>query len=578
MNTAISFREAGFGQLVLAALSAALLLSGGVRSQEKKPEAKQAKADVAEAGRAARAVAEAIGLRGPVDILVGAWAGAPSWGKPSGKKEPPKVTQLFDKYQVQDGAPLPLWNDEASETQLYCYLLNLAQQVERSTFERVARKDVRYEDAFDHPEKYRGEVIHVEGFLRKMRRIETPPRLAVERGVSTLYLGWIFDPKNPNVTQPWYVVFTHDPGRMQSTGPLNRRVTFDGYFFKRLRFEVEDSWFNAPLVIGHTPALVRELPNDVAYRQRGAVAAAGVSFLGGPFQIAGPLSTGVYNQTWPAIEPKPWQEKQPDVAVKLDLSPYTIIDGEPVLSYAADPSPSSEALAHANVLAIAHKQSQEAIFKGARRDVTRAHMMNQCEKYRGEVVHVEGTLARIRRFDPTTFGREAGITDEYEAWVFDSKQYGANPICLYVTEVPSEIKEKIERGEAERLLLPVKFDGYFFKRYRYKTGERNNNKDVWRDAPLLIGKTIVFPPPAPAEEQTEITKGMMMLFLGVLLGTMSLALGVAFFYRRGDQAIRARVAGASALSFGEPAPGETKTEPTGADPSQFSGFPRSTEN
>lgn len=550
----------------------------GAKPTEGKPaDAKPGDAKKAqdEATRAALAVSEAIGLRRPIEAMVGAVAGLGSPSAPA-KKVPPRVTQLFEKYPVEDGAPLPLWKDDAPETQLYSYLLSLGQQVERSTFERAARKDIPYEQVFEEPAKFRGEVVHVEGILRKLKRVE-PPEYARRRGVEQIYIGWVFDPKNPNLNRPWYVVFTRLPSKLDFKDRPDRRVTFDGYFFKRLRFEVEDSWFDAPLVIGRTPALVNELPSDVAYRLRGSAAAASVAALGGPLPMTAPLATGMFNQTWPAVDKKPWDVKLPDVASKLDLSPFTIIDGEPVLSYDQDRSTSSEAIGFSNVVIQAHRMPQEAIKRGAQkhRDLTYPHFMKQSEKYRGEVVHIEGTLARLRRYDPSRFTKAEGITAEYEGWLYDPKTYGNHAICIYFTELPPGFQV------GEKLNEPIAFDGFFFKRYRYKT-----SGDRWLDAPLLIGRTIerrVFDM-APAQHGIATNKEMIMAFLGVLLMTMSVGLGAAFFYRRGDNTVRSRLASASNLSFTEissgPVPeGEVQPPPppTGADPTQFTGFPRSTD-
>jgi hypothetical protein len=334
---------------------------------------------------------------------------------------------------------------------------------------------------------------------------------------------------------------------------------------------VEDSWFDAPLVIGRTPALVNELTTDVAYRQRGSMAAASLSGLGGPFQIAGPLATGVYNQTWPAIEEKPWN-KLPEVGTKIDLTAFSIIDNEPVLSYEQDRSTSSEAIAFSNVLVIAHKMPNEALKKGARKDVTYAHLMKQCEKYRGELVHVEGTLARVRRFDPSRFSKPEGITAEYEGWIYDPKVYGSSPVCIYFTDLPSGVEVK------EKLNVPIKFDGYFFKRYRYKTaGQSKTGGDAWKDAPLLIGRTVEIGAfdVGPVQQGITTNRDMITAFLGLLVVTMSLALGIAFFYRRGDRAIRSRISGASSLSFAEAPPDDgVRPSPTGSDPTQFTGFPQ----
>src|SRR5262249_32477556 len=64
---------------------------------------KAAKAEAEELGRAAMAISEAIALRRPIETLVNMSA-SPTWSKLLNvKKEPPRITQLFEKYPVNDG-------------------------------------------------------------------------------------------------------------------------------------------------------------------------------------------------------------------------------------------------------------------------------------------------------------------------------------------------------------------------------------------------------------------------------------------------------------------------------------------
>jgi hypothetical protein len=477
----------------------------------------------------------------------------PEPGKdPNGKekKERPRASrQDLSKWQVQDNMPVPLWNERAFEAQAYCKLIDIARGVERSTFERGANKQVTFATLMEDPAKYRGEVVHCEGILRKLRRADPPA--ALRDHVPALYVGWIFDPRNGdlNRNQPWYVVFTQMPPNLDLKDRPEQRVTFDGYFFKRLRFEVQDDWFDAPLVIGRTLSVVRELPSNVAYRNKGAQAAASVLGYGTPLNLVGPLVTGSLNLTWPPVELKPWQEELPKVATKLDWlnRQFTIIDREPVISFKQDPSPSSETVAYYNVMALAHKLPQTAIQKGARSDLTFTHFFEEPEKYRGEVVHIDGTLARVTRYDPSNYEKEAGIKDHYEGWIYDPKNYGANPMCLVFSELPAGVKE----GKNN---VAISFDGYFFKLLRYKSGERTQKGEVSRLAPLLMGKTITVRKfdTTVMEQGLTTGKSMVMGFLGLLLATMAIALGVAYYYRRGDKVVRTRIATASNVSFTEP--------------------------
>jgi hypothetical protein len=189
-------------------------------------------------------------------------------------------------------------------------------------------------------------------------------------------------------------------------------------------------------------------------------------------------------------------------------------------------------------------------FAGAVRsnlNLTPAHLMQEPRKYRGEVVHVEGHLRRIRRFDPPMMAEQAGVRDLYEGWLFD-KTYGANPLCLVFTELPEGLTV------AEKMDQPVTFDGYFFKRYRYQAAD---GKAEGREVPLLIGNAPVLTvapvaatPPADSGWSTSLLVGFMVL----VLVSGGLLLGLIWWFRRGDHQVRSRIASATAPTFVDPVP------------------------
>jgi hypothetical protein len=180
-------------------------------------------------------------------------------------------------------------------------------------------------------------------------------------------------------------------------------------------------------------------------------------------------------------------------------------------------------------------------------NLTPAHLMQEPRKYRGEVVHVEGHVRRVRRFDPPMMAEQAGVRDLYEGWLFD-KAYGANPICLVFTELPEGL------SVAEKMDQPVTFDGYFFKRYRYQAAD---GKAEGREAPLLIGNApllmaapVAAAPPADSGWSTSLLVGFMVL----VLGSAGLVLWLIWWFRKGDRQVRSRIARATAPTFVDPVP------------------------
>jgi hypothetical protein len=163
--------------------------------------------------------------------------------------------------------------------------------------------------------------------------------------------------------------------------------------------------------------------------------------------------------------------------------------------------------------------------------VTFAHLFEEPEKYRGEVIHVDGRLRRVRRFDAPRFIEEAlGIKVLYEGWLFEPDVYGANPRCVIFTNLPLGI------AVGEDTDHRVAFDGYFFKRYRYKAG------DGWRDAPLFIAPTLtVLSSPARVSSSPFSAGTLATSFVGLIVATAAAAVALGWWYRRGDHIVRARL-------------------------------------
>src|SRR5207244_12499461 len=119
---------------------------------------------------------------------------------------------------------------------------------------------------------------------------------------------------------------------------------------------------------------------------------------------------------------------------------------------------------------------------------------------------------------------------QYEGWIFDEHAYG-NPYCVIITELPKGI------DPGDDLRHDVAFDGYFFKRYRYKAG------DGVRDAPLLIGRTLIVRQSAPAEPESAMTIPDWLLgsFLALLIAVFMLGIGLAWVFRRGDRRVQSKL-------------------------------------
>jgi hypothetical protein len=202
-----------------------------------------------------------------------------------------------------------------------------------------------------------------------------------------------------------------------------------------------------------------------------------------------------------------------------------------------------EARAYNYLLVQAHKAGVADLARVARRDLTFAHLFEEPEKYRGEIIHVEGRLKRLRRFDAPGVAVKEGVPTLYEGWIFPDL-YMSNPFCVIATEVSPRLTV------GDQMDHRVQFDGYFFKRYRYPAG------DGLRDAPLLIGRaiqvneTVSAVPPSPWVGSSAMLIGLAV----VLIGTIVMTAALAWWFRHGDKKARARLERARIREFVEPEP------------------------
>jgi hypothetical protein len=164
-----------------------------------------------------------------------------------------------DPGLIRDGRQIPVGTPE---TKAYADVLVMAHYTSAASFLRAGRQDLAYEHLFGNPKRFRGEVVRIEGRLRRIRwhaEDQLPPEAQAE-GVTDLYSAWVFSDQSSN--NPYRIVFTVLPdgfdrkllGKEKIDPPL--QVRFAGYFFKKWRYTAEDSRpgtaREAPMLIGRS--------------------------------------------------------------------------------------------------------------------------------------------------------------------------------------------------------------------------------------------------------------------------------------------------------------------------------------
>jgi hypothetical protein len=208
----------------------------------------------------------------------------------------------------------------------------------------------------------------------------------------------------------------------------------------------------------------------------------------------------------------------------------------------------SKVLTHANF-------TSAAAFKGAiRTDITYTHVFNEPDLYRGEVMHVEGKLKRIRRFQPPREAATEGVNDLYEAWVF-SEYLGSNPYCVIFTAWPAGLPRDLLGQESIPASYHVAMDGWFIKKYRYQA-RAANGRPADRDAPLLVGHTLIFVGGSDPATNTGSPwlNNLVYAIVGVFGVVLAAVISLTWWFRRTDQRVRRRILAAHSPEFVLPPP------------------------
>jgi hypothetical protein len=136
----------------------------------------------------------------------------------------------FERAMPED-IPKEARDEDAAYWQAVLY----ASKIPAGVFAEAAQKNryLTFGHLYGEPAKYRGRIVHFEGKLVRLKRLDPPP-IARGRGVRTLYEAWIY--LDQPGTHPICVIMAHQPAGVEVGDDLRLRVGVDGYFFKRYRY------------------------------------------------------------------------------------------------------------------------------------------------------------------------------------------------------------------------------------------------------------------------------------------------------------------------------------------------------
>jgi hypothetical protein len=152
---------------------------------------------------------------------------------------PPRLRRDLFQF-IRDEKWIPEADDDYDATRellaYYDFLLT-AHRTSPEYFRDKARHDVTYAQLFREPAAFRGEVIHLQGKLRRLTH-HTATSMAHIGGVEEFYEAWIY---NDDVgAHPFCVIFTELPAGLKPGDQLTIPVSFDGYFYKKVQYKSSD--------------------------------------------------------------------------------------------------------------------------------------------------------------------------------------------------------------------------------------------------------------------------------------------------------------------------------------------------
>ncbi len=178
----------------------------------------------------------------------------------------------------------------------------------------------------------------------------------------------------------------------------------------------------------------------------------------------------------------------------------------------------AEKVAYDTLLAEARDRPLAELERIAHADLPFAVLMLEAERYRGEVLTVEG---EIRRCQPLV--ASPAEPSALEVWLFTADS-GLNPYRVVCSDLPAGVPLADELKPP----LRVRVTGYFFKRYSYATA------NDFHTAPLLLAKTltVLSQPKSPVPRPAGYSSSLTYLAIGILVTFLVVGVTVELIFRR----------------------------------------------
>ncbi len=189
-----------------------------------------------------------------------------------------------------------------------------------------------------------------------------------------------------------------------------------------------------------------------------------------------------------------------------------------------------DADARYHLIELASLARPEDLAADALQNVRYDHLINEPGRFRGQVIHIEGSLRRVDRFEMAE--PPPGVKECFQGWLVAGRPDREQIYCVLFTDLPPGFPP--EKDWLQHILSGAKFDGYFLKVLRAEDSRDRRGRPV----PVLVGRTVTPPPAVPAEERANwLSLGVTAVFIVAVF----VCLVAVLLYRRGDRRMAERL-------------------------------------
>ncbi|MSU77429.1 MAG: hypothetical protein EXS16_04950 [Gemmataceae bacterium] len=168
-----------------------------------------------------------------------------------------------------------------------------------------------------------------------------------------------------------------------------------------------------------------------------------------------------------------------------------------------------------------------------------SHLKTRPAEYRGKIVTVEGRLKVIRKHEAPPYLRDPLIKHIYTGWVVGPHKT-LPPFTIAFTELPTDMRV------SETLDFPVNFIGYFIGLVKFPPDTPKQKEVI---SPYVIGKTFTLVDAKKIGEikdedtdKTSYAYHYIIWTLGAIILVATLIASMNIWFRRGDDAVKSRLA------------------------------------